>query len=276
MSSTTEAPKPPLCFVVGPIGKDGSPERKHADLLLQAVIKEVLGGKEFGYRVKRADEDAGPGMIGDRMISDIIHAELVVADLTDLNPNAFYELGIRHSTEKPTIHVAKFGIQLPFDNVAHHTIFIDLAEWQSIERGRAQLAASARAIKEPGYQVSNPITQANASFKMRESADPRERVIAELQERVRAIELRPPAFVQTGSEDNRVFPVRSFGEISGLIQAGLVRGDPPLLVASNVTNIISQEDSFLVLRLFARPDDDKVEFGLFRDDRLLTIYLFPK
>jgi hypothetical protein len=29
-------------------------------------------------------------MIGDRAISDIIHAELVVADLTDLNPNAFY------------------------------------------------------------------------------------------------------------------------------------------------------------------------------------------
>lgn len=83
MSSTTEAPKAPLCFVVGPIGKDGSPERKHADLLLHAVIKEVLEAKEFGYKVKRADEDADPGMIGDRVISDIIHAELVVADLTD-------------------------------------------------------------------------------------------------------------------------------------------------------------------------------------------------
>jgi len=119
MSSTTEAPKPPLCFVVGPIGKDGSPERKHADLLLNAVIKDVLGAEEFGYKVKRADEDADPGMIGNRMISDIIHAELVVADLTDLNPNAFYELGIRHSREKPTIHVAKSGTQLPFDNAAH-------------------------------------------------------------------------------------------------------------------------------------------------------------
>jgi len=30
-------------------------------------------------------------MIGDRMISDVINAELVVADLTDLNPSAFYE-----------------------------------------------------------------------------------------------------------------------------------------------------------------------------------------
>ena len=66
----------PLCFVIGPIGADGSPERKHADLLLHAVIKHVLEADEFGYRVKRADEDADPGMIGDRMISDILDAEL--------------------------------------------------------------------------------------------------------------------------------------------------------------------------------------------------------
>jgi hypothetical protein len=47
MATTTEAPKAPLCFVIGPIGKDSSPERKHADLLLHAVIKEVFEAKEF-------------------------------------------------------------------------------------------------------------------------------------------------------------------------------------------------------------------------------------
>jgi hypothetical protein len=120
--------KKPLCFVVGPIGKDGSLERKHSDLLLHALIKHVLMADEFGYAVKRADEDADPGMIGDRVVSDIIDADLVIADLTDLNANAFYELGIRHSTEKPTIHVAKAGTALPFDTVAHRTIFVDLAD----------------------------------------------------------------------------------------------------------------------------------------------------
>jgi hypothetical protein len=65
-------------------------------------------------------------MIGDRVISDIINAELVVADLTELNQNAFYELGIRHSTEKPTIHVARAETTLPFDTVSHSTIFVDL------------------------------------------------------------------------------------------------------------------------------------------------------
>jgi hypothetical protein len=184
------ASQSPLCFVIGPIGKDGTDLRKHADLLLHAVIKHVLESAEFGYRVKRADEDADPGMIGDRVVADILRAELVVADLTDLNPNALYELGIRHATEKPTVHVARAGTMLPFDNISHRTIFIDLSDWHSIETGRSRLCESARAIKDPDYRVSNPITQANASFKMRESADPRESIVAELQERLASIDAR--------------------------------------------------------------------------------------
>jgi hypothetical protein len=177
-----------LCFVVGPIGSAGSPERKHADLLLHAVIKEVLQGNEFDFTVKRADEDAAPGMIGDRVISDISNAELVVADLTDLNPNALYELGIRHSTLKPTIHVARAGTKLPFDTISHRTIFIDVSDWQSIVDSRKLLAAAARAIKASDYRVTNPITQANASFKMRESEDPRDRALADIQERLSILE----------------------------------------------------------------------------------------
>lgn len=157
-------PRKPLCFVIGPIGKEGSSERKHSDLLLDLVIKEVLQQSEFGYTVKRADEDADPGMIGDRMISDLINAELVVADLTDLNPNAFYELGIRHLTKKPTIHIAKVRTILPFDTSAHRTIFVDLTDSDSIKKARAGLAESARAIAAPDYRVSNPITQANVTF----------------------------------------------------------------------------------------------------------------
>jgi hypothetical protein len=156
--------------------------------MLNAVIKQALQRDEFGYLVKRADEDADPGMIGDRVVSDIINAELVVTDLTDLNPNVFYELGIRHSTEKPTIHVAKVGTALPFDNVAHRTIFVDLADWYSIENARIRLAESVRVIKGPDYKVSNPITQANASFKMRQSEDPRDQVIAQMNERLAALE----------------------------------------------------------------------------------------
>jgi hypothetical protein len=81
-------------------------------------------------------------------------------------------------------------MELPFDNASHRTIFIDVTDWDSIELGRARLAQTARAIREPDYRVSNPITQARASFEMRESADPRDRVIADLQERISRLETR--------------------------------------------------------------------------------------
>ncbi len=165
--------------------------------------------------MKRADEDADPGMIGDRVVSDIINAALVVADLTDLNPNAFYELGIRHSTELPTIHIAKVGTPLPFDNVAHRTIFVDLTDWHSIESARTRLRESARAVSSPQYKVSNPITQANASFKMRQSEDPRDRLIAELQDRLASIEnsLSKPERSFATDRDERSVRDRAFSAI---------------------------------------------------------------
>jgi hypothetical protein len=45
-----------------------------------------------------------------------------------------------------------------------------------------------RIVQAPNYQVSNPVTQANANFKMRESTDPKERGIIQLQERIASIE----------------------------------------------------------------------------------------
>jgi hypothetical protein len=193
--------QPPLCFVIGPIGRDGTSERKHADLLLHSVIRHVLESGDFNYKVKRADEDADPGMIGDRVVSDIINSDLVVADLTDLNPNAFYELGIRHSTEKPTIHMAKLGTALPFDNISHRTIFVDLMDWHSTEIARSRLADAAKAIRAADYKVSNPITQANASFRMRRSEDPRERVLADMQERMIFLESSLTRFTPPSPEE---------------------------------------------------------------------------
>jgi hypothetical protein len=212
MSSTSEPSsllERPLCFVIGPIGKEGTDIRRHADLLLHAVFKHVAESVQFNYRVKRADEDADPGMIGDRVVADILHADLVIADLTDLNANAFYELGIRHATGKPAIHVARAGTALPFDNISHRTIFIDLSDWHSIESGRKRLSDAILAIKRPGFQVSNPITQANASFRMRESADSRDQVVVQLRDRLNQIE----SILSNRSESRnpRRDPVRALG-----------------------------------------------------------------
>ena len=105
--------KEKTCFVIGPIGAPGSPERTAADWLLIEVIRRVLEGDEFKYRVVRADQLPEPGMITDQVITLASDAELVIADLTGHNANAFYELAIRHMGERPVIHMAKHGEAIP-------------------------------------------------------------------------------------------------------------------------------------------------------------------
>jgi hypothetical protein len=57
-SVTTER----LCFVVGPIGDEGSDIRDHADWLLDGIIRPVFLADFPEYHVKRADHDARPGL----------------------------------------------------------------------------------------------------------------------------------------------------------------------------------------------------------------------
>jgi uncharacterized protein YoxC len=59
------------------------------------------------------------------IIQQMFDADLVVADLTDCNPNVCYELGIRHCAQKPTIHLIKTGQLPPFDLGGNKVIFVD-------------------------------------------------------------------------------------------------------------------------------------------------------
>jgi len=88
-------------FVVMQIGEKGTPERKRADEIYNFVIVPAL--KQFGILPYRADLDPSPGAITQKMLSELVEASLVIADLTGRNPNVFYELGIAHSFGKPEL-----------------------------------------------------------------------------------------------------------------------------------------------------------------------------
>lgn len=49
------------------------------------------------------------------IVTHLVTAEVVVADLTDVNPNVFWELGVRQSFRHGTITIAQQGSPLPFD-----------------------------------------------------------------------------------------------------------------------------------------------------------------
>lgn len=96
-----------ICFVISPIGEEGSETRERSDKVLKYIICDSV--EQLGYEVVRADKISEPGIITTQIIEHIIDSDLVIADLTDKNPNVFYELALRHAIRKPLIQMIMKG-----------------------------------------------------------------------------------------------------------------------------------------------------------------------
>ena len=102
------------CLVICPFGPEGSEIRERSNQLFKDLIEPTLTAEGYDETYRLID-DAQPGSIGNQMITDLYNADLVIADLTNLNPNVFYELALRHSVAKPFIHISDNVENIPFD-----------------------------------------------------------------------------------------------------------------------------------------------------------------
>lgn len=117
--------KKKTCFVISPIGKDGSETRKKMDLAYNHIIRPVV--EEAGYEPIRADHIKESGLITRQIVDRLLNSDLVIADLTNENPNVYYELAIRHVADKPVIHmISPIDAYIPFDISIMRTIKYDL------------------------------------------------------------------------------------------------------------------------------------------------------
>src|SRR6266568_694802 len=165
-----------LCFVVSPIGKPDSEVRTHADWVLDGIIRPVMD-KFPDFIVKRADDDPRPGQIDVHMIDDLLNADLVIADLSLLNPNVFYEIGIRHMAQKPIIHMQLASEDVPFDVSLYRAVKFSLAKHRDIDAAKSDLEKAVQAVLTEGYQVENPVTGTRGRIKLEEHATPDQQVI---------------------------------------------------------------------------------------------------
>ena len=107
----------PVCFVVMQFSSEFND-------LFSEVIRPTC--EEFGYKVVRADDYYGNGLIIDDITRSIREASVVIADVTPNNANVFYEVGFAHGIGKPTILLSdRKREKLPFDISGFRTLFYD-------------------------------------------------------------------------------------------------------------------------------------------------------
>ncbi len=99
--------KPKLAFVILPFKNI---------LIFEKVLKPIF--EEYGYEILKAD-DMFSTTIMQGVANLIKQAGIIVADLTNRNPNVFYELGLAHALNKKVLLITQNGDDVPTDLKAH-------------------------------------------------------------------------------------------------------------------------------------------------------------
>jgi hypothetical protein len=120
----------PYCFVITSFGKkenlydlkvkysNGTKDPVQLidfDMIYEKLVKPAIIGAEMEPLIEREEDSFG--IIHKTMYEKIVLCEFCIADLTNLNPNAYYELGMRYAVKPFTTIpiIASSHFPIPFD-----------------------------------------------------------------------------------------------------------------------------------------------------------------
>jgi len=166
------------CFVIAPIGDEGSEIRRRSDQVLTHIIKPAA--QECEYDAVRADPISEPGIITSQVIQHLIDDDLVIADLTGKNPNVFYELAVRHTVKKPVVQTIQSGESIPFDVAPTRTVHFDHRDLDSVANCKGELIRQIRSVEKDPSKVDSPISVAIDLQSLHKSENPLEKSNAEI------------------------------------------------------------------------------------------------
>lgn len=150
------------CFVVMGFNKKTDPVSGRVidlDKTYKGIIKPAV--TDAGFKCERADEIQHARLIDIPMYERLLNAELVVADLSALNPNAFFELGVRYALRpRTTIVIAESGFKNPFDTnhiaTRHYRHDGEALDFEVVEQFRAELTTAIKEI-EAAEEIDSPV-----------------------------------------------------------------------------------------------------------------------
>lgn len=202
------------------------------DVIYKKIYKPAC--EEFDVECERIDENHEPGLITTSIIHKILDADFIIADLTFLNANVFYELGFAHTARKPVILTTQGSRNdLPFDirplNVIRYEPSI---EGKDILLGQLELVIENVLDKLP-QTFDNPIADA-----MR-----RRRLVLQDENVVMLDERRIMQLITLHSRSTKYLASVIFNKVLLEQEAGVFTGNTPEFVAKVYGKIVeSAED----------------------------------
>ena len=117
---------------------------------------------ELNLVARRADQIDRAGLITQQIFEHIAKSRICIADLSFNNPNAFYELGVRHMCKLPTVQIIRKGDRIPFDVSQGRTIKIDMTDvytvMDSVESAKKELRQHLKHALSADYKgEDNPV-----------------------------------------------------------------------------------------------------------------------
>lgn len=199
------------CFIIGPIGDKfapvGSPGREIYEEALDVYENVIVPACELNdLEPVRADQIAVAGEITEQVVRHLLEDPLVIADVSGGNPNVMYELGIRHATGRPTIHLGEYA-QLPFDISVYRTILFSRSERGLVDARKKLESAVAAAL----VDGSGPVTAARLWQERRESLPSRDLGSEDASDADVLVPDDAPGFFEMLADVNDEFPVLAAG-----------------------------------------------------------------
>lgn len=180
-----EEQKSKTCFVICPIGAEGSAVRKRSDDVLNHIIAPAV--TKCGYeKLVRGDEIDESGNITSQVIRRLIDDDLVVADLSGHNANVFYELAIRHAAKKPVVLIMERldkHENIPFDVAQDRVIHFSMASesiLDSVAECRQRIIEQIKFIEQEPDKIDSPVSSAMVTMLLQESSDTQDQHFGQL------------------------------------------------------------------------------------------------
>lgn len=111
-NSKASKAKVPVCGLMMPIsGIDSLPASHWADV--RSILEEVA--KKAGFVPRMVSESDETNVIHKNIIENLYTDDICICDVSGLNPNVMFELGMRLAFDKPTVLIKDDGTRFSFD-----------------------------------------------------------------------------------------------------------------------------------------------------------------